>query len=639
MPTRYLRYFSKTSSALVDYGAYISIFCNFLILFLVLAEIALRSLFRTSFLFTYEVTAWLLTALTLMGGAWTLRNGGHVKINIINNLLSTREQRILEVFLASIGAVACGMFSWYAWLGLVDKYACHIVGNTIYRTPIWFAWIPLVLGAILIALQFLVMAVENISALKEDPIEDEGQGHRFARWVICGIGAFLILLVFGLVFFLDGNEVGVGWTLAIILVILFSLVGSSLWIFVSLGVTGVVGLLLFTGYPAGAIASECAFYASSNFVLVCLPLFIFMGELMFSSGMSKDLYSGIAPLVERLPGGLIHSNIVSCTIFAAISGSSSVTTAFVGSVAIPELKRLGYDEGITLGSLAGAGTLGLLIPPSIILILYGAITSESIGQLFLAGIIPGLMISVLFMLYIGLRAIQNPSIVPTSHISTWKERFSGAKKILPMLTVIGLVLGLIYSGVTTPTEAGAIGALAAIIVALIYGSLTWENVSKASYATLRTTCMIMFIVITATVVSSCLAYLRIPQQLAATLVAAQLSKYSVLAVLCLIYLALGCLFDGASILLLTLPIVYPLMKGLGFDGVWVGILVTILIEAAQITPPVGFNLYVLQNISGRDISLIVRNTIPFFLLMMLAIIILIFFPEIALFLPKMMIGR
>ena len=427
--------------------------------------------------------------------------------------------------------------------------------------------------------------------------------------------------------------------LVVVLILVFGFIFGSLWIFLALTITGIFAMVIFTPYPIGPMTVKLLFNSNSNFALTCLPLFIFMGELLFRSGASQHLYGGISPWVERIPGRLLHSNILACTVFAAVSGSSAATCATIGTVAVPELKRLGYDEGISLGSLAGAGTLGLLIPPSIVMIVYGSITAESIGQLFLGGIIPGLMLATLFMIYIGAAAIRRPSIAPPGRSYSWRERGRGLVEITPILVVIGLVLGLIYLGYTTPTEAGAVGAVCAFFTLILYRNLNWQVIKEASWSALRTSCMVMMIIAAASLLSSTLGYLRVPQFLAAGVEASGLSRYAILGILCLIYIALGCIFEGISMMVLTLPIVYPMIIVLGFNGIWFGIVLTVLFETCNITPPVGFNLYVLQTISGRSIGMIVRHTIPFFLLMVLGVGILILFPQLALILPNMMIAR
>ena len=425
-----------------------------------------------------------------------------------------------------------------------------------------------------------------------------------------------------------------GMMLLIILGIVFSLILSSTWVFLSLALTGVFGFLFFSGYSVWTIVPQLAFTTNESFVLTCLPLFVLMGELLLHSGASKNLYSGLKPWVEPIPGKLLHSNILACTIFAAVSGSSAVTVATIGSIAVPELEKLGYNKGTALGSLAGAGTLGLLIPPSIVMIVYGAITGQSVARLFAAGIFPGLLIALLFMIYVVVMSVLRPSIAPASLTEqSFKEKIIGTIKILPIIALICLVLGIIYLGIATPTEAGAIGAFGALVIVLTHGNMSWLVLKEASFTTLKTTCMVMFIVIGASILSSCLAYLKIPQDLMKYLVAIGLSKWVIFSIFCLIYIGLGCLFDGISMMLLTLPIIYPVIVGLGYNPIWFGVVLVVLIETAQITPPVGFNLYVLKNISGESIGMIVKNSIPFFFLMLIGLIILCFLPQIALWLP------
>lgn len=421
--------------------------------------------------------------------------------------------------------------------------------------------------------------------------------------------------------------------------LIFALVGSSLWIGIALAIAGSIGGLLFTNFEVGSAVVMTAFASSNSFILTALPFFVFMGELLFVSRISDRLYAGISPWVSRLPGGLLHSNILACTLFASISGSSAVTTATIGTVAIPELGKRGYDKGMVLGSLAGAGTLGLLIPPSIVMIVYGAMTGNSVGQLFIAGVIPGLLIAALFMTFIGVVASRNREIAPTRGTPSWRDRMASIVLVLPTFFVIGMVLGLIYLGITTPTEAGAIGALCAFLLTLHYRCFTWKALKDSMKETIRISCMIMLIVMGASILSTMVAYLKIPQELARFVASLGLSRYVILGIICIIYLGLGCLFDGISMMVLTLPILYPLVLEMGFDGLWFGVMVVILIEVAQITPPVGFNLYVLKNMSGWPIEKIVRSTIPFFILMLLGVIVVTIFPDIATWLPSIMIRR
>lgn len=632
--TRILEKFAEITRRISVGSGWVAIVALWAMTAMIGAEIISRTFFQESLVFVLDVSEWLLVAVILMGLAWTLKAGGHVRIGLLSSHLSQRNQSWLLVCLAAIGTAAFVFVTVYAWQGMVNYYVMGVRTATLMRFPVWCAWIPLFIGSALLALQFVATIAENLVSLKST---EAGKGWSPA-WFI-GLAVILIGLVGYLLTSSAVLHMSELQILLIVLVLVFGLIFGSLWIFMSLTVAGILGMLIFTPYPVGPMSAKLIFNSNSSFVLTCLPLFIFMGELLFRSGASKHLYGGISPWVDRIPGRLLHSNILACTIFAAVSGSSAATCATIGTVAAPELKRLGYDEGISLGSLAGAGTLGLLIPPSVVMIVYGAITAESIGQLFLGGIIPGLILSGLFMLYIGIQAIRRPSIAPPAITFTWGDRLKGIVELLPILVVIGLVLGLIYAGYTTPTEAGAVGAICAFLTVILYRNLSWRVIKEASWNALRTSCMIMMVMAAALLLSSSMGYLLIPQWLAATVEASGLSRYVILAILCIIYVGLGCLFDGVSMMVLTLPIIYPMIMVMGFNGIWFGVLLTILIETAQVTPPVGFNLYVLQTISGHSIGMIVRNTIPFFLLLLLGVVILIIFPDLALILPNAMIGR
>lgn len=613
-------------------SAYIAFVGIWLLALLILAEIFVRTFFNTSLLFAVVASEWLLVAIVFMGAAWTLKAGGHVRISIVTSRFSERAQNLIVLWLAVVALIAVTWFSVHVWGGLVDNFVGKHTGHDVFRTPKWYVWAPYFLGTVLLCMQFLGIILEKIVSLGK-----LGLGTTKDVLPALIIGIIVLSFVVLALTWTPSPEMGAIVILAIILVLVFALIGSSLWIFMSLAITGVFGLLLFTSYSPGALVARVAFMANESFILTCLPLFVFMGELLFHSGASKDLYSGIAPWVERIPGRLLHSNILSCTIFAAVSGSSAVTCATVGSVAIPELKKLGYDENLSLGSLAGAGTLGLLIPPSIVLIVYGAVTAQSIGQLFLAGVLPGVILSGLFMMFIAMITTLHPGKVPPARTYSWRRRLGGTVRILPIVVIIGLVLGLIYLGITTPTEAGAIGVAAAVVTLILYNKLSWAVVKESSLATVRTSCMIMFIITGAAILSSCIAYLAIPQQLVTGLQETHLDRYLILAIICIMYLGLGCLFEGIAMMVLTLPIVFPLIVSLGFDPIWFGVVLTILIETAQVTPPVGFNLYVLQNISGHSIERIVKSTLPFFLILLVMVVILTLFPKIALLLPELMI--
>lgn len=424
--------------------------------------------------------------------------------------------------------------------------------------------------------------------------------------------------------------------LAIIFSTLFILLACGLWIGVALAISGMMAIILFTPYEQGDVLATIAWTANNSYALTCLPLFIFMGELLYRSALSDQIFSGSAPWFTRIPGRLLHSNVLACTVFAAISGSSAATTATIGRITVPEFEKRRYDRSLSIGSLAGAGTLGLLIPPSIVLIVYGSLTGKSIGRLFMAGMIPGLVIAMLFSSYIAIRGLIRPEIAPSAEQYSWRDRFSSLPKLLPALSIIGVVLGGIYMGWFTPTEAAAIGVAGAIVVSLVSRRLNGKVLVDSLGGAMGTTCMIMLIMTGAALLTTAVEYLGIPSKLAATIAGWGVSRYFVLILFGLFYLILGCFFDGVSMLVMTLPIVYPTVTGLGFDPIWFGVYVTILIEVAQITPPVGFNLYVIQNLTKRDIGEIVKSTIPFFFLLLVGVIIITIWPQLALWLPEMM---
>jgi len=407
----------------------------------------------------------------------------------------------------------------------------------------------------------------------------------------------------------------------------------------ALATVGFVGLFFLLGGNAPRSSGLIMWHSAAHFVLVAVPMFIFMGEILTRIGLASRLYAGLGPMLGRLPGGLLISNIGSCAVFAAISGSSLATAATIGTVAIPTMEQRGYDRGMIVGSLAGGGTLGILIPPSIIMIIYGALASESVGRLFMGGVIPGVISAGLFMLYIMIRVRAQPHLVPREEtafkIVQLRRLFAD---VLPAFALIFMVLGSIYLGVTTPTEAAAWGAAGAILLGLGYRKLTWQIVKEGALSAVQTTSMILLIVIGASLISYVLANLAVPRQLATAVLSLGIGKLWILTLLVLLYLVLGCFLDGASIMILTLPVIMPLIRSLGFDGVWFGVILTILLEVALLTPPVGMNLYVLQKISKADFGQLILATIPYWLIDIALIALLTACPTLVLWLPGKMIG-
>ncbi|ABV94892.1 TRAP transporter-DctM subunit [Dinoroseobacter shibae DFL 12 = DSM 16493] len=416
---------------------------------------------------------------------------------------------------------------------------------------------------------------------------------------------------------------------------LLAFAGSGLALGAALGLTGLL-ILHFVANGATFVAVDAVWNVLNSFTLSAIPLFIILGEIMLRSGVSARIYSALSPVFMRVPGGLLHTNVAVCTLFGAVSGSSLSTAAAVGSVAYPEMTRRGYDRRTVVGSLAGGGTLGLLIPPSLSLLIFGALTETSIGQLFLAGLVPGLLFAAMFMVYIYLRCRITPSLAPAEAARPpGREILRGVLGLWPFLLLILSIMGSITLGFATPTEAAGIGVIATIIIGRLWGTLTLRALAEAVYAAIRLYGAIAFVVIGATILAQAVSLLGVPQAILETVRASDLGPLAVLAVVVLVYLVLGCFFDGLSLMIMTLPIVFPLLTGLGYDAIWLGVIITILIEIGQVTPPVGLNLSVLVSVTKNAVSLgeAAKATVPYWLILLAGVAILTALPALALFLP------
>jgi len=435
-------------------------------------------------------------------------------------------------------------------------------------------------------------------------------------------------------------NVALGPASAVLLGLLVLFLGGSIWIGIALFIVGMGGFFVFTDVSFGSLLANIAWNNTSGSAMMALPFFIWMGEILFRSKISENLFRGLSPWMDGIPGRLVHVNILACTFFAAVSGSSAATTATVGKITVPELKKRNYDHDLAIGSLAGAGTLGFMIPPSMMMLVYGIIGDVSIGKLFIAGFIPGFMIAAMFSGYILIRCLISPELAPRGEDHyTWNDRLVAIPAILPVVLLILFVLGSIYMGWTTPTEAGALGVVGAFFFAGMTRSLTWEVFTVSLIGSVRTSCMIMLIVMGAAYLSNVIGYLGITRALTGHVTSMGLSPYMLIVILTVLYLILGCLVDGFSMIVMTAPIVLPLIEAAKFDTVWFGIYLVLMIELAQITPPVGFNLFVISGLNNDELSTVARSAFPFFLIMLLATVLLTLFPEIALFLPNRMIGK
>jgi tripartite ATP-independent transporter DctM subunit len=424
---------------------------------------------------------------------------------------------------------------------------------------------------------------------------------------------------------------------AALLIALLLILGSGVW--VGLTLTGVawIAVTLFSSRPAGDAMAVTVWGSSSSWTLTALPLFVWMGEILFRTRLSNDMFKGLAPWVQGLPGRLLHTNVIGCTIFAAVSGSSAATCATIGKMTLPELTRRGYPEHMVIGTLAGASTLGLLIPPSIIMIVYGVAAEVSISRLFIAGVLPGIMLAMLFSGYIMVWALRNPQQVPAADGKyTFMQKLAASTSLIPVVSLIIAVLGSIYSGVATATEAAAVGVLGSLVISALQGSMNWATFRDAIMGATRLYCMIAFILAGAAFLTLAMGYIGLPRHLAEWIASLGLSQAQLIVALAIFYIILGCFLDGISMVVLTMGVLMPTVQAAGIDAIWFGIFIVLVVEMAQITPPVGFNLFVLQGMTGRQLTWIAKVTMPMFFLMSVAVALIYIFPGIVTWLPQQM---
>jgi len=427
---------------------------------------------------------------------------------------------------------------------------------------------------------------------------------------------------------------------ALLIAFLFLLLGTGVWIGLALVGVAFIGMELFTTRPVGDAMAVTIWGTSSSWTLTALPLFIWMGEILFRTRLSEDMFRGLAPWMEGLPGRLLHTNIIGCAIFAAVSGSSAATCATIGKMTLPELLGRGYPEGKVIGTLAGAGTLGLLIPPSIIMIVYGVTAEVSIARLFIAGVVPGILLAALFMGYVIVWALLHPEQVPArTERTTFAQKLYASRNLIPVVVLILLVLGSIYTGIATATEAAAFGVVGSLVVSAAQRSLTWETFRVSLLGATRLYCMIALILAGASFLTLAMGYIGLPRHLAEWISALGLSQFWLLMALMVFFIILGCFLDGISMVVLTMGVILPTVQKAGIDLIWFGVFVVLVVEMAQITPPVGFNLFVLQGMTKKQITWIAKHTLPMFYLMIIAILLTYFFPGLVTWLPEQMMSK
>lgn len=428
------------------------------------------------------------------------------------------------------------------------------------------------------------------------------------------------------------------WIALALIVGLLAILGAGVWI--GVGILGLAWLAmeLFTQRPAGDAMALTVWGALSSWTLTALPLFIWMGEILLKSRLSEGMFRGLAPWLQWLPGRLLHTNIIGCTIFAAVSGSSAATCATIGKITLPELAKRGYPETIAIGSLAGAGTLGLLIPPSIIMIVYGVAADVSIGKLFIAGVIPGLLLAGLFMAWtLGWSLMHARAIPPADIRLSFAGKLAESRHLIPVILLIAAVLGSIYGGVATATEAAAVGVAGAIVLAAAQGTLSWRGLRDSLMAATRLYCMIALILAGSAFLSLAMGFIGLPRHLAETIGELGLSPLALIALLTVFFIVLGCFLDGISMVVLTMAVLIPTLEVAGIDLLWFGIFVVLVVEMAQITPPVGFNLFVMQAMTRHEIGFIARAAFPYFVMMVVAVALIYVFPALVTWLPGKML--
>ena len=423
----------------------------------------------------------------------------------------------------------------------------------------------------------------------------------------------------------------------ILVAALFFILGSGVWIGLTLSGVAWICIQIFSARDAGDAMAITIWGSSSGWTLTALPLFIWMGEILFRTRLSQDMFKGLAPWMQALPGRLLHTNVVGCAIFAAVSGSSAATCATIGKMTLPELKRRGYPEDMTIGTLAGAGTLGLLIPPSIIMIVYGVAADVSISDLFIAGVVPGILLATLFSGYIMIWALRHPDQVPPRDAPmSFAEKIKASSSLIPVVLLITTVLGSIYAGIATATEAAGVGVVGALVLSTLQGSMNWPTFRKSLMGATRLYCMIAMILAGAAFLTLAMGYIGLPRHLAEWISGLGLSQFGLLMALMVFFIILGCFLDGISVVVLTMGVLMPTVLAAGIDPIWFGIFVVLVVEMAQITPPVGFNLFVLQGMTGKELPYIARVALPMFLLMVAAILLIYFVPELVTWLPHQM---
>ena len=572
--------------------------------------------------------------------AYTFNHNAHIRVSLFVTRAG-RWRRAMEIWCYTLGSLAACFLAWYAIKATLLSHRINDISQGQDATPLWIPQTFMAIGAVI----FAIAVVDNLCRIvfaehqgvdgKTDPLEwlENRVGSHRARLLM--LGGVLLIVWAAAVLMTGFDRDAVALKIGIFLAVLFLLLGSGLWVGLALMGVAYIGMIGFTTRDPGNAMIITVWTGASSWTLTALPLFIWMGEILFRTRLSEDMFKGLAPWLARIPGGLLHTNVVGCTVFAAVSGSSAATLTTVGKMSIPELRRRGYPEFMTIGTLAGAATLGLMIPPSLTLIVYGVTVKESISKLFIAGVIPGLMLASLFMLYIVAWYFIKPSQRPAPEPRMpFLEAVKQSRLLFPVIALVLLVMGSMYAGYATATEAAAFGVIGALVLAALQGSLSLKTFTASVLGATRTSCMIALILMGAGFLSLSMGFTGLPRALAEWIATLGLSPVELIVALTVFYIIIGMFLDGISAVVLTMAIIEPMVRAAGIDLIWFGIFIVVVVEMAQITPPIGFNLFVLQGMTNHDIAYISRTAAPMFLIMVLMVAILTVFPELATWLPE-----
>ena len=586
-----------------------------------------------------------MAATSFLALAYTFNHNAHIRVSLFVTKAG-RYRRGMEIFCYTIGSLAAVFLAWYAAKATMLSARINDVSQGQDATPLWIPQTFMAIGAVIFAVALIDNLVRIVWAEYQGVEADEADvgwtnqlfQSRQSRILLLGI--VLLICYFAAQLMTGFDRDAVALKIGIFLFVLFFLLGSGIWVGLALMGVAYIGMIGFTTRNPGNAMIITVWTGASSWTLTALPLFIWMGEILYRTRLSEDMFKGLAPWLARIPGGLLHTNVVGCTVFAAVSGSSAATLTTVGKMSIPELRSRGYPEYMTIGTLAGAATLGLMIPPSLTLIVYGVTVKESITKLFMAGVLPGLVLAAMFMLYIVawyyIKPGQRPA--PEPRIG-FVAALKNSTLLIPVIALVLVVIGSMYTGYATATEAAAFGVLGALVLAGLQGSLSRETFIESLLGATRTSAMIALILMGAAFLSLSMGFTGLPRTLAEWIAGYNLSPIALIAALTLFYIVIGMFLDGISAVVLTMAIIEPMIRAAGIDLIWFGIFIVVVVEMAQITPPIGFNLFVLQGMTKHDITYIAKTAVPMFLIMVLMVAVLVAFPGLATWLPEQLLQR